>query len=134
MGYLSDKLGRRTVLLISALGCGILAIPSYKLMAHGSVGLAILGACLMAMFFCGHAGVINVALAEMFPTRVRGTAYSLGYNISTAIFGGAGPLIMTGLIAATGVTAIPSYYVVITAIGTVIAAWFLTDRAGQPIE
>lgn len=134
MGHLSDKLGRRTVLLISAIGCAILAIPSYKLMAHGSVGLAILGAVMMAAFFCGHAGVINVALAEMFPTRVRGTAYSLGYNISTAIFGGAGPLVMTSLIAATGNTAIPAYYVVLTALGTATAAWFLTDRAGQPIE
>ncbi|MEZ5086311.1 MAG: MFS transporter [Tessaracoccus sp.] len=134
MGYVSDKVGRRKVLMGSAIGCAVLAVPGYWLMAQGSFGLAVLGAVMLAAAFAGHAGVINVALVELFPTKVRGTAYSVGYNLSTAIFGGAGPLVMTSLIAATAVTAIPAYYVILTAIGTFFAAAFMTEGAGKPVD
>lgn len=134
MGKLSDRFGRRPILIGSAVASAVLAIPGYALMAQGSLGLAILGSVLMAAAFAGHAGIISVTLVELFPTHVRGTAYSLGYNISTAIFGGAAPLVMTALITATGIASIPAYYVVLTAIGTGVAALFLADRAGRPIE
>ncbi|MFT3876398.1 MAG: MFS transporter [Propioniciclava sp.] len=134
MGWLSDKVGRRKVLMGSAIACAVLAIPAYWLMAQGSFGLAVLGAMMMAAAFAGHAGVVNVALVELFPTKVRGTAYSVGYNVSTAIFGGAGPLVMTSLIAATTITAIPAYYVVLTAVGTFLAAAFMAEGAGKPID
>jgi MHS family proline/betaine transporter-like MFS transporter len=133
-GALSDRIGRRKVLILSALACAVLAIPCYALIAQGRLGLAILGAMIMAMAFCGHSAVLNVALVELFPTRVRGTSYSLGYNLSTAIFGGAGPLIMTSLIAATAITAIPAYYVLITAVGTGIAAWSIRETAGKELD
>lgn len=133
MGALSDRIGRRKVLIGSALASAVLAVPCYWLMAQGSFGLAVFGALVMAAAFCGHSATINLTLAELFPTRVRGTAYSLGYNISTAIFGGAGPLVMTSLIAATAVTSIPAYYVVLTSIGTGITALFITETARKPL-
>lgn len=134
MGALSDRVGRKPVLFGSAFASAVLAVPCYALMAQGSFGLAVLGAVVLALAFCGHPAIINVVLVELFPTRVRGTSYSLGYNLSTAVFGGAGPLIMTSLIASTGVTAIPSYYVVLTAVGTGIAALFVVDKVGQPLD
>lgn len=133
MGAISDKVGRRKVLIGSAIASAVFAIPCYWLMAQGSFGLAVLGAVIMAAAFCGHSAIINVTLAELFPTRIRGTAYSLGYNISTAIFGGAGPLVMTSLIAATALTSIPAYYVVITAVGTGLAALFISETARKPL-
>ncbi|MEK8169772.1 hypothetical protein NKH77_08060 [Streptomyces sp. M19] len=48
-----------------------------------------LGAVLMAACFAGTNGVMQVTLAELFPTRVRTVAYGIGYNLGTAIFGGA---------------------------------------------
>ncbi|SDT04531.1 MFS transporter, MHS family, proline/betaine transporter [Brevibacterium sandarakinum] len=133
MGALSDRIGRRKVLIGSAVASAVLAIPSYWLMAQGSFWLAVIGALVMAAAFCGHSATINLTLAELFPTRVRGTAYSLGYNISTALFGGAGPLVMTSLIAATGVTSIPAYYVVLTALGTGLTAFFIAETARKPL-
>lgn len=133
-GALSDRVGRKKVLVVSALGSTILAIPCYSLMAQGDLGMAILGAVVMAVAFCGHSAVLNVTMVELFPTRVRGTSYSLGYNLSTAVFGGAGPLVMTSLIAATSITAIPAYYVMITAVGTCIAALIISETAGKALE
>jgi MHS family proline/betaine transporter-like MFS transporter len=131
---LSDRFGRKPVLLISSIGLTLLALPCYALMTLGSIGAAIGGAVVMAVLFAGHTGIIHAVLVELFPTRVRGTAYSLGYNVSTAIFGGAAPLIMTAVIASTGNHAVPAYYVVLTAIGTTVAILISRESSRLRLE
>ncbi|WPB89349.1 MFS transporter [Streptomyces malaysiensis] len=126
---ISDRAGRRPVLLASAVGIAFLAWPCFWLMTRGSVLAAVSGAFVMALLFSGHAGVIHAFLVELFPTRIRNTAYSIGYNVSTAVFGGAAPLVMTALIGRTGSPAIPAYYVVITAVGTALAVLKASETA-----
>ncbi|XGU18743.1 MFS transporter [Rhodococcus sp. 3Y1] len=99
----------------------------------GNVGLAVLGACLMAVIFAGHTAVIHILIVELFPTRVRYSAYGLGYNISSALFGGTAPLLMTWLIPEFGIY-VPAFYAVITAVGTLIAVSTITDRAHVPLR
>lgn len=130
----SDRVGRRPVLLASAAGLIVVTWPAFWLLSRGSVGLAIAGAVPLAILFAGHAGCVHVALVEMFPTRVRNTAYSIGFNVSTAIFGGAAPLLMTALIAQTGDPAVPAYYVIFTAIGTGIAVAYAKETAQKDLE
>ena len=128
-GTVSDRIGRKPVLLTSSIGLTLLVVPCYMLMNLGNVGAAIAGAVVMAVLFAGHSGIIHCVMVELFPTRVRGTAYSLGFNISTAVFGGAAPLIMTAIITATGNHSVPAYYVVLTAIGTTIAVLISTENS-----
>jgi MHS family proline/betaine transporter-like MFS transporter len=112
----------------------IAGFPCYLLIGTGNVALAAVGACVMAVIFAGHTGVIHVLLVELFPTRVRYSAYGLGYNISSALFGGTAPLLMTFLIGQTGNVYIPAFYAVITAVGTLIAVSRVTDRAHVPLR
>jgi MHS family proline/betaine transporter-like MFS transporter len=70
----------------------------------------------------------------MFPTTVRYSAYSIGFSISTIIFGGSAPLVMTALIQATGSSLIPAYASIITAIISLITVAFLRETKGQPLE
>jgi MHS family proline/betaine transporter-like MFS transporter len=134
MGALSDKIGRKKVLVGSAIAMAIAGIPCYLLICTGSVPLAILGASIMAIIFAGHTGVIHILLVELFPTRVRYSAYGLGYNVSSALFGGTAPLLMTYLISQTGNVNIPAFYAVITALGTLIAVSRVTDKAHEPLR
>jgi MFS transporter, MHS family, proline/betaine transporter len=134
MAWLSDRVGRKPVLIYSALATAVLAYPSFWLLSRGSVGLAALGAGILALLFAGHAGVIQVVLTEIFPTRVRYTAYSIGFNISTAIFGGAAPLVMTAVISATGDKSVPSYAVIVTAVITLLTTLALKETAGDPLR
>jgi len=134
MGKLSDRIGRRTVLLGAAAAMVVAGIPCYALIATGSVGLAILGACVMAVIFAGHTGVIHILLVELFPTRVRYSAYGLGYNVSSALFGGTAPLLMTFLIGQTHNVYMPAFYAVLTALGTFIAVSRVKDRAHVPLR
>jgi MHS family proline/betaine transporter-like MFS transporter len=134
MGRLSDRLGRKKVIAAAAIAMAIAGIPCYLLIGTGSVPLAILGACVLAVIFAGHTAVIHILLVELFPTRVRYSAYGLGYNVSSALFGGTAPLLMTYLIAKTGNVNMPAFYAVITALGTLIAVSRVKDRAHQPLR
>ncbi|WP_125616004.1 MFS transporter [Specibacter cremeus] len=134
MGALSDRVGRKRVIAGSAIAMAIIGIPAYGLIATGNMGLAILGACLMAVVFAGHTAVIHILLVELFPTRVRYSAYGLGYNVSSAVFGGTAPLLMTWLITSTGNIYMPAFYAVVTALGTLIAVSTVKDRAHEPLR
>lgn len=133
MGSLSDRIGRKKVLLGAAVAMAFAGFPCYLLIGTGKVALAAVGACVMAVIFAGHTGVIHILLVELFPTRVRYSAYGLGYNVSSALFGGTAPLLMTFLIAQTGNVYMPAFYAVITAVGTLIAVSRVTDRAHVPL-
>lgn len=126
---LADRFGRRPVLVGSAIGMAIAAVPCYALMATGSFGMTVIAAGILAVLFSGHSGVVHAALIELFPTSVRNTGYAIGYNINTALVGGAGPLLVTWLIAQTGSPSVPAWYVVITALGTAVASWFVAGRS-----
>ena len=134
MGALSDRIGRKKVIAGAAVAMAVVAIPSYALIATGILSLAVLGACLMAVVFAGHTAVLHILIVELFPTRIRYSAYGLGYNISAALFGGTAPLLMTWLIGLTGNIYVPAFYAVITALGTLIAVLSLTDRAHVPLR
>ncbi|MBA6440441.1 MULTISPECIES: MFS transporter [Streptomyces] len=134
MGALSDRIGRKKVLMAAAIAMAIAGVPCYLLIGTGNVALAVIGACVMAAIFAGHTGVIHILLVELFPTRVRYSAYGLGYNISSALFGGTAPLLMAFLISRTGNVTMPAFYAVITALGTLIAVSRVSDRAHLPLR
>jgi len=134
MAWLSDRFGRKPLLLLSAAAIAVLAWPCFWLLTFGTMPFACLAAVLLALAFAGHAGVIHATLAEIFPTNVRYSAYSIGFNISTVIFGGSAPLLMTWLIGLTGVASIPSYMVILTAAITFVSALRLKETAGAALR
>ena len=133
MARLSDRIGRKPVLIISALAMALLSYPMFQLITTGEMALAAVGAIGMAMAFAGHAATVHTVLFEMFPTSVRYSAYSIGFSLSTIIFGGSAPLIMTEIIKATHDSMVPAYAAVITSLITLVAILFLKETKGQPL-
>ncbi|WFR68236.1 MFS transporter [Curtobacterium flaccumfaciens] len=88
-GRMSDRIGRKPMLIGSAGLMVLLGFPCYWLITLGSLPLAVVASVVMAVVFTGTNGVMQVTLLELFPTRIRTVAYGFGYNIGTAIFGGA---------------------------------------------
>ena len=128
---LADRVGRRPMLIWSAIAMAVLTYPAYLVMQQGSFVLAVFGIVVLAVLFAGHTGVIHTVLMELFPASVRTTSYSIGYNVGLAIFGGAGPLVVTALIGSTGDPGIPAYYIVLAALVTAVCTLFLAETRGS---
>lgn len=133
-GRLSDRFGRRKVLTVSSIAMGVLAFPCYLLMTQGSIGLAILGGVILAACFAGNSGIVILMLVELFPTRVRFTSVALGYNISTAVFGGTAPFVVSALITATGISLMPAIFIAVTAVITLLTLIAMPEMANKQLQ
>lgn len=117
-GWLSDRFGRRPLLLISTIGFALLSWPVLALMGVGSVVAIYGGWVVLAVLLALFSGPGPAALAEMFPTGVRYSALSIGYNIAVAAFGGTAPVLAVWVIKVTGVTTSPAFIAIAAAIIT----------------
>ncbi|WP_149570174.1 MFS transporter [Serratia bockelmannii] len=122
-GIISDKLGRKTVMLTAVAAVILFTFPLLHLLqdAQSSLwakGLAVMVAGAVVGLLAGPGPAM---LAEMFPTRVRYTGLGLAYSLSNAVFSGSAGLIITGLIKQTGNIDIPAYYVVATSVVSLFA-------------
>jgi MFS transporter, MHS family, proline/betaine transporter len=128
-GHLSDRLGRSGILTGTAWLFFLTVYPVFYLMvAYPSLATAILAAGWLSLVKAGYSGVLPSQLAELFPTSVRGIGVSLSFAVAVTIFGGFTPFVATWLIAATGNSLAPSFYIMFTAALSIIALVFVRRR------
>ena len=134
-GALSDRVGRKPLLLASCAFFAVLTLPLFAVIL-GQPGFAvimliqILFAAAIALF----SGAGPAAIAEMFHTIGRSTWMTPAYALAVAIFGGFAPLIADRLIAVTGSPLAPAYYVIASAIVSFIVIWRMPETAHQPLQ
>ena len=128
-GILSDRIGRRPVLMLASVLYFVLPYPLFSWLQAdpGLFRLAVMQIVLCSAVAVGF-GAISTALAEQFPVRMRSTGLALAYNFAVMLFGGFAQLIVTWLIKATGTPLAPAYYVMFGAMVGLSAAYFLTER------
>ena len=108
MGAVSDRLGRRPVLIACTLAALLTAYPAMAWLASGpSFGRMLTVELWLSFVYASYNGAMVVYLTELIPAEVRASGFSLAYSLATAIFGGFTPAIATGLIQLTGNHAIP---------------------------
>jgi MHS family proline/betaine transporter-like MFS transporter len=130
VGLLSDRVGRRPVLIALAALSALLPVPMFAWMAAGSPGPALLGAVVLALVAGGVSAVGAAATAEQFSGEARISGLALGATVATAIFGGLTPWLAQKLIAATGWTAVPGAMIAIVAL--CVAPVFLAMAETRP--
>lgn len=118
MGALSDRIGRKPMLIGAAIGLAVLTYPMFLLISQGSFVLIVLAQIVFAVLIAMYSGPGPAALVEMFPTNVRYSALGVSYNLSVAVFGGTAPFIATFLINRTGSDLSPTFYMILAAVIT----------------
>jgi MFS family permease len=123
MGALSDRIGRRPMLIACTLLMLATAYPAMIWLVDGATFGKLLTVELWLSFIYGsYNGAMVVFLTEIMPADVRAAGFSLAYSLATAIFGGFTPAISTWLIQATGNRAIPGLWLSFAAVCGLIAA------------
>ena len=134
MGLLSDRIGRKPLLLTCCIAFIILPYPLFYLMLSGaSLTTIVLIQLLVGLAIAPFSGAGPAAIAEIFPTGTRSTYMSTGYALAVAIFGGFAPFIATWLIAKTGSPISPTYYVIAAAIISTAVIMGLRETAREPL-
>lgn len=131
---LSDRIGRRAVVLIGAIGAVIFAFPLYMLVNTGAVALLIVGMVIGQILQNLMFAPLVPLLSEMFGTTVRYTGASLGYQGASLIGAGFTPLIASSLLAVFGESNWPLSLIIILTAGVSVAALaMITETRGRDL-
>lgn len=132
-GALSDRVGRRPVLIAVALLCVVLPLGMFGWMAGGSTLQIGVAAVVLACLAGGVSAVAAPATAEQFPGEGRLSGLALGVTMATAFFGGATPLLAELLVRHTGWAAAPGAMIAAVALLVVPVLWTLRETRPTPV-
>jgi MFS transporter, MHS family, proline/betaine transporter len=135
MGRLSDRIGRKPLLLACCICFIVLPYPVFALyLSAPPLGVIIAVQVVFGLIIAMFSGAGPAAISEIFPTRIRSTWMTTGYALSVAIFGGFAPYIATWLITTTGSPISPVYYVIAAAVVSTIVIARLKETAHEPLR
>lgn len=121
-GTFSDRVGRLPIMTAAAAVILLGAIPCFVWLTRAPSPQTLFAALtLFALATAAYAGPAAALMAELFPTRTRGTGLSISYSFAVTIFGGFAPFIIAWLIARTGSNLAPAFYVTFGAAASLLA-------------
>lgn len=131
-GALSDRYGRRRIIVAGTAFTAVQAIPFFLLLQTRSAGLVILALAIAAIGLGAVLGPLIAFFCEQYPARRRYSGFSLGYQVGAALGGGLAPVIATALYSASGgSTWSVTGYIVLASVVTVVCALLLKETVGR---
>lgn len=133
MAALSDRVGRRPLLVGGAAAFAVLGYPLFVLLNSGSLTAAVIAHCVLAAIASVYISSAVSAGVELFATRVRFSGFSVGYNVCVALFGGTTPYVVTWLTAGTGNPIAPAFYLMGAAVISLVTVVTVKETAGRAL-
>lgn len=133
-GGVSDAVGRKKPMVVSAVLSLVIAYPLFALLqASPSLAMLILAQCGLMASLGIFQGAYCAFICESFPAHVRATGMSIGYNLAVMVFGGFAGAIATMLVELTKDNMAAVYYGMFGSLIGLATMGSLKDRAGQPL-
>ena len=120
-GKMSDRFGRKKMLVTACVLFVLLTVPAFLILNTAQFGLVLIAELALCFILTLNDGTLSSYLTDTFPTEMRYTGFALSFNLANAIFGGTAPMISTWLIAVTGSTMSPAWYMVAVALVALVA-------------
>jgi len=133
-GYLSDRIGRKTVYMLGAVVTGIFGFIYFGMVNTGIAAVIFLAIVLSLIPHDMMYGPQAALIAESFTGRLRYSGASLGYQFASVIAGGPAPLIATWLFGRYETSYAIAAYIAACAVVSLIATALMTDYTGKSIE
>ena len=135
MAWVSDRVGRRPLLIAGSLLLTLGGIPIFMLLHSGNSVLISRGEVLLMLSLALLAGAKNPANVELMPQEIRCTGLALAFNIAEGYFGGTTPLIAAWLVSTSGNPFLPGYWVAASgAITLVTSLWFTPETYRMTLD
>ena len=131
--HISDKIGRKPILLVGIILNFLLAYPIFMMLNSGGFILPLTSQILFAATTGIYMGPMPTTLVELFPTRVRFTGVAVSYNMIAGLFGGTAPMFSFWLINATKSNLSISYYVMAAALVSLFTVVFYKETYSKKI-
>ena len=131
--WLSDRVGRKPIMMTGAIGMIVLAYPLIWMMHHHNDAMILTGQIGLALVLATYIGPVPATLTEMFSSKIRVTAVSVGYNITFAIFGGTTPMVAVWLIEKQHSDLAFAWYIIAAAIISLVIVLTVKDGAHKPL-
>ena len=131
-GILSDRVGRKPLLVVFAAGFTIGVVPLLALVGS-SFGLLLLVQCVGMVLLTGYTAIAAALNAELVPGRVRASGIGFPYSLTVAIFGGTAPYVATWL-ASIGRPDLFAWYVAVLALFGLVVYLRLPETAHRPLD
>jgi MFS family permease len=130
MGALSDRVGRRPLLITSSCLALLTGYPALSwLVSNPSFFRLMTVELWLSLMYATYNGAMVVYLTEMMPADVRTSGFSLAYSLATALFGGFTPAVATYLIHETDNRAMPAVWLAAAAVCGLMGTMLLSRRA-----
>jgi MFS family permease len=133
-GALSDRYGRKPIIVAGIVAEALVAFPMFWLMDTKELPCVIFGYLLLMTAFAANYGPIATFLAELFGTRVRYSGLSISYMLSGLLGSAATPIVTTALLAATGKGSSVAWYMIGAALISLVALLLLTETFKRDIS
>lgn len=134
MGRLSDRFGRKTMLVLASVMFLVLTVPLFGLLGNQTLLMILLIQIVFGAILAMNDGTLPCFLAELFPTRVRFSGFAFSFNTANALFGGTAPFIATWLIQVTGNKAAPAWYLLAAAAVALVAIIASRETAHNALQ
>ena len=132
--HLSDKFGRKKMLITACVCFIVFTIPAFILMSTANFVTVLVVELIMCLILTINDGTLSSYLSETFPTQVRYSGFALSFNMANALFGGTASFICTSLITATGSTLAPAFYMVAVSCVALVAMIMSHEHSNKDLS
>ncbi|SHF47109.1 MFS transporter, MHS family, proline/betaine transporter [Jatrophihabitans endophyticus] len=131
IGLLSDRIGRKPIIVGGSVGLIVLALPMVLLIRAGSAVSIFCGLLIMGLALITFSATMPSTLPSLFPTKVRGAGLSVAFNVAISLFAGTTSVVVGALVSATGDLNWPAYYLIAAGVVGLVAVYFLHEPNGR---
>ena len=119
MGILSDRIGRKPLLLTFGIGFTLLTLPLLNSLQNSFLSLLLVQMAALTLLAC-YTSITSAVMCELFPARIRAAGIGLPYALGVALVGGTGPYIATWLADAKMIDVFGWYLTILAAVTTAV--------------